>query len=201
MSTGGAVYGAIDKEAVDETYAAVPINAYGISKLTFERYLDLFHRTHGLDYLIYRPGNPYGEGQSPASSQGAIAVFLGRIKDRKKIEIWGDGSIVRDYVYVDDLVSALVKGVSYKPTKNEPRVFNVGSECGRSLREVVASIKSVVDKDVLIEYKPGRKVDVPTIVLNCERAKKYLNWTPEVEFNEGLQRTWNWLLASTEDRK
>lgn len=193
ISTGGAVYGNAGTDAVSEGHAVEPINAYGISKLTFERYLDLYHRTHGLDYLIFRPGNPYGEGQSPSSSQGAIAVFLGHLVRGETIEIWGDGLVVRDYLHISDLVSALGRGLKYRPDQGGPRVFNLGSGVGRSLNEVVAAIESATKREVRVEYKAGRKVDVPSIILDCSAARDFLGWTPSVEFQDGLLRTWNWL--------
>ena len=196
VSTGGAVYGQTGSVPVPEDHPTNPLNAYGISKLTLEHYLRLYHHLHGLDYLVFRPGNPYGEGQDPAGAQGAVAVFLGKILRGEAITIWGDGEVVRDYLHIDDLVSALVAGLAYHPTATSPRVFNVGSGRGVSLNQLVGLLEQASGRHAEVAYTPARKADVPQIVLDISRILEHLGWSPRIPMEQGLRRTWDWIVAS-----
>lgn len=194
VSTGGAIYGAPDALPTKETSCARPIGAYGIGKLAFEHYLDLYRRIHGIDYLVARPGNPYGEGQDPAASQGAVGVFLGRLARGEAIHIWGDGRIVRDYLYIRDLAAGLSLALDYRPVDvDAPRIFNFGSGVGVSLVELIARIEDITGQKVDIRHEPERPVDVPAIVLDCARAERLLGWTARTSLDEGLARTWAWV--------
>lgn len=196
VSTGGAVYGQTGSQLVPEDFPANPINAYGISKLTFEHYLRLYHRLHGLDYLVFRPGNPYGAGQDPAGAQGAVAVFLGKIFRGEQIEIWGDGEVVRDYLHIDDLVSALMAGLAYRSAAESPRIFNIGGGRGMSLNELVKMLEQIAGRPAQVTYTPARKADVPQIVLDISRIRSHLGWEPKIPMEQGLQRTWDWIVSS-----
>jgi len=193
VSTGGAVYGIPRYQPMDELHPAHPVNAYGIGKLTFENYLALYRRLHGLDYLVFRPGNPYGEGQDPAGAQGAVAVFLGRLLQEQPIAIWGDGSVVRDYLYIGDLIDAFLRGIDYRPANDDERVFNVGSGEGLSLNRLVEVLGQVTGRPPRVDYRPARKADAPTVVLGIERIRRCLGWQPATPMAEGLARTWHWL--------
>ena len=109
VSSGGAVYGTPAALPVPEDSPEKPESSYGITKLAIEKYLELFHRLYGLNYVILRPSNPYGERQNPDGDQGVIAVFLGKIAKGQAIDIWGDGSNVKDYVYIGDLIDGIYK--------------------------------------------------------------------------------------------
>ena len=201
ISTGGAVYGQTGSAPVPEDHLTNPLNAYGISKLTLEHYLRLYHHLHGLDYLVFRPGNPYGEGQDPAGAQGAVAVFLGKILRGEPITIWGDGKVVRDYLHIDDLISALVDGLAYRPMAASPRVFNVGSGRGVSLNELVGLLEQASGQRAEVAYTPARKTDVPRIVLDVSRIQAHLGWSPRISMEQGLRRTWDWIVASEESAR
>jgi len=108
-SSGGQVYGPAATLPITELNPTEPLSSYGIVKLATEKYLKLFYHLHELDYTILRIANPYGERQRISGAQGAIAVFLGHIRNRQSIEIWGDGSIARDYLYIADLVQAIMQ--------------------------------------------------------------------------------------------
>lgn len=194
VSTGGAIYGAPERLPAAETACARPIGAYGIGKLAFEHYLELYRRLHGIDYVVVRPGNPYGEGQDPDASQGAVGVFLGKVARGEQISIWGDGRVVRDYLYVGDLADGLRRVLDYRPaTADAPRVFNLGSGEGVSLAQLVARIAAVAGREPDVRYEPARPVDVPAIVLDCTRARELLGWSAATLLDEGLARTWAWV--------
>jgi UDP-glucose 4-epimerase len=193
ISSGGTVYGIPKQVPIPEDHPQQPICSYGITKLAIEKYLYLYQRIWGLEYVAARLSNPYGEQQNPHSKQGAIGVFLGNVAERKPITIWGDGEVVRDYIYIKDAVSALVKAAEYQPGPDCPRVFNIGAGCGHSLNQIVEALKQVVDLPVEVKYTPARPVDVPTTVLDITRARTVLGWSPKVSLNQGLERSWQWV--------
>lgn len=195
LSTGGAIYGRTDVERIGEDHPTVPLNAYGVSKLTFEHYLRLYHYLHDLDYIAFRPSNPYGEHQDPRGAQGAVAVFLGRLAKGEPITVWGDGSVVRDYLHIDDLTDALVRAVGYAPSADDPRVFNVGSGGGESLLELIAAMERVTGRRGVVDFTEARKADAPRVVLDIGRIKAMMGWAPTISLDEGLARTWRWITA------
>ncbi len=194
-SSGGQVYGPAATLPITESSPTDPLSSYGIIKLTTEKYLKLFQHLHGLDYTILRIANPYGERQRVGGAQGAVAVFLGQIKKRQPIEIWGDGSVARDYLYIADLVRALIKSCTLSadcPVK----LFNIGSGKALSLNDLVAELIKICGYDVQIIYKDSRPCDSPVNYLDCQRAVKYLGWRPQIDLQTGLRRTWEWVLAN-----
>jgi UDP-glucose 4-epimerase len=189
-SSGGTVYGPPEAIPISEDHPTNPISSYGIVKLTIEKYLRLFHHLYGLDYAALRISNPYGPYQNPAGQQGAIGVFLHRIHAGQPVTVWGDGGVVRDYLYIADAVDALGLAASVE-TSN--KVMNVGSGQGHSLNELLELIATVVGVQPDIEHLPGRPLDVPVSVLDVRRAKQELGWTPSTEPAEGIARTWEWI--------
>jgi len=190
VSSGGTVYGIPKETPITESHSTDPVCAYGISKLLIEKYLYLFHELHGLDYRVLRLANPFGEGQRVTGSQGAVSVFMHKAVRNEMIEIWGDGTVIRDYVYVDDVIDAFLKVASYN---GEHRVFNVGGGKGKSLRDVVAAIEILLGREVRCTFLPGRKFDVPVNVLDSSRACAALGWQPKTSFENGLLRMMNWV--------
>lgn len=196
-SSGGTVYGVPDAVPIREDHSTDPISSYGIVKIAIEKYLRLFHHLHGLDYTVLRISNPYGPYQNPASQQGVISVFLHRIYTGRPITVWGDGSVVRDYLYVSDLIDAL-EAVS--STETEGKVFNVGSGHGVSLKELIGLMTSVLDEQPVVEYLPSRALDVPASVLDVGLARRELGWEPKTDLREGIARTWDWISTLSDSR-
>jgi UDP-glucose 4-epimerase len=188
VSSGGTVYGTVGTLPIEETTSAEPICSYGIIKLAIEKYLRLFEMLHGLSFLVFRLSNPFGERQRPGA-QGAIAAFMDKILRAEPIEIWGDGSIVRDYIYIENAVDALIEGIDYA---GDERLFNVGSGVGHSLNEVLSILEEVVEKRVERRYLPSRAIDVPVNVLGIDRIKKEMGWKPRISLADGMKRTWSW---------
>jgi UDP-glucose 4-epimerase len=186
ISSGGTVYGIPRQVPIPETHPTDPISSYGISKLAIEKYLALFRSEHGLDYVILRLANPYGPHQRPERAQGAIAAFAWRALNKKPIEIWGDGTVVRDYVYASDVIEAMLTTIEYR---GEDRLFNVGSGVGHTLRDIVLAIERIIGRSVEVSYSSARSVDVPTNVLDISRARTALGWTPAVSFEDGIARS------------
>ena len=184
FSSGGTVYGnRSDVLPFVETDPLAPISYYGWSKQMMENSIKFMHRTMGLDYLILRPSNPYGHGQNLFGKQGLVAVAIGKILRRETVEVWGDGSAVRDYIYIDDLAKAFSQLIE-KDVKNV--TLNIGSGRGYSVNDVLAFLKIVSQQDFKIEYKNPRPVDVSNMVLDLKNLKQYIDieFTP---FMEGIK--------------
>jgi UDP-glucose 4-epimerase len=127
-------------------------------------------------------------------AQGVVAAFLKRAIANEPIEIWGDGSVVRDYLHVGDVADAFAVALDYQ---GDESVFNIGSGTGTSLNDLVSILSRVLGRDLRVDYKPARDFDVKSNVLCCERAKKNLGWSAKVPMEEGLHRTVDWLKANS----
>ncbi len=186
LSSGGTVYG-ISKNKRKESDPTTPICSYGIMKLTVEKYLYLYNYLYGINFLILRPSNPFGEYHT-STQQGLINVVLEKILNGEPIEIWGDGSVVRDYIYIKDFVRILVDLIE-KDIKNE--IINIGSGRGYSINEVLTIIKKEIGNFPL-EYVEARKVDVPYLVLNIDKLRTCFGINL-MSFEDGIKKTYNWL--------
>jgi len=133
---------------------------------------------------VLRLANPYGDRQRLDATQGVVPVFLGKAQRGEPLQIWGDGSTVRDFLYVSDVVEALLAAARYQ---GEERMFNVGSGEGLSLNQLVALLEAELQQHLAVEYLPSREFDVPTNVLCIERARRCLGWSPKVPVSEGLR--------------
>jgi UDP-glucose 4-epimerase len=189
VSSGGTIYGCPQQIPTPETAPTDPITAYGITKLAIEKYLALYQHLHQIDYRILRVTNPFGPFQTSIKNQGVIASMITRALRDEAIEIWGDGSVVRDFIFVDDVVDALVAAAH---DRSSTRVFNIGSGEGHSLRQVLTSIEVLLEKKLNIQWKPGRPLDVPISVLAIDRARETLGWRPKTTFEDGLNETIAW---------
>ena len=157
FSSGGTIYGnRNDVLPFVEQDPMAPISYYGWSKQMMENSILFMHRTKGLDYLIVRPSNPYGHGQNLFGKQGLVAVAIGKILKGEPVEVWGDGSAVRDYIYIDDLAKVFLQLIE-KDVKNT--TLNIGAGRGYSVNDVLAFLKIVSGKDFKIEYKNPRPVE------------------------------------------
>jgi UDP-glucose 4-epimerase len=190
ISSGGTVYGRPSSLPIAETHPTEPLVSYGVIKLGIEKYLELYRHLYGLSYCILRLANPYGPRQDPEGAQGAASVFLGRVHGGKPIEIWGDGSVVRDYIYVNDAVEGILAAAS---REGDAGLYNIGSGEGVSLNDLVAAIREVVGRDFKVDYQLARAFDVPANVLDITRADNELGWRPQTSLRDGLRRTWEWL--------
>ena len=189
-STGGAVYGVSSERALTESAPTEPLSSYGITKLAFEKYLALYRRMFGLDYRVLRISNAYGENQPVDRPQGFIAVALERVRRREPLTIWGDGTAVRDYVHVTDVSAAFVSGLSPLPADG-PRVFNIGSGVGRSLRDLIAIITGVTGQVPDVRWADPRICDVDRVVLCTRQAERYLGWRATTPIEVGIERMWH----------
>ena len=189
LSSGGTIYGRTEQIPTPETAPTEPITAYGISKLTIEKYLALHEHLYRSDYRVLRVTNPYGPFQTALKNQGVIAALISRAMSGDSMEIWGDGSVIRDFIYIDDVIDALVRAMQ---DQSSHRIFNIGSSEGRSLREIIGMIEALTSKKLDIVWKPERPMDVPVSVVSVDRAKKVLHWVPKTPLESGLHQTIAW---------
>jgi UDP-glucose 4-epimerase len=186
LSSGGTVYGTPEVVPIPESHPLRPICSYGIVKVAAENYLHMFHELHGLDYLVLRASNPYGERQGHYGVQGIIGTFLNKLQRGEELEVWGDGSLVRDFIHVADLARLCVQAGESARVGN----YNAGSGCGHSIRAVLEGIEQAVGRKLPVTWRPGRSFDVPRVVLDIARAEADFNWHPEIGLAEGISRTW-----------
>ena len=171
FSSGGTIYGnRTTLQPFVETDSMEPISYYGWSKQMMENSILFKNRTQGLKYLIIRPSNPYGHGQNLHGKQGLVAVAIGKIIENKSVEVWGDGSAIRDYIYIEDLANAFYQLIS-KDVCNE--TINLGSGRGYSVNDVLSFLKIISKVDFKIEYKNARPVDVSNMVLDIKKMTQF----------------------------
>jgi UDP-glucose 4-epimerase len=173
FSSGGTVYG--ERKTLTpfvETDPKEPISYYGLSKQMIENSILFEHRMSNLSYLILRPSNPYGQGQNLHGRQGLIAVALGKILAGEPITIWGDGSSVRDYIYIDDLAKVVVKLLKMDVSN---MTINIGSSKGYSIKEIIMVLSEIAEEDIRVKYTPSRKNDVSNMVLDTSMLKSLVN--------------------------
>jgi UDP-glucose 4-epimerase len=167
----------------------VPKSAYGQSKLNIENYLRFYARTTRLDVKILRISNPYGAGQNPYGVQGLVAVAMGCALHDRTLKIFGKGDAVRDYIHIDDVISAMTK-VAERPGSV---VLNISSGKGLSVLEMVSEIEAVIGHPIKKEHIAPRYGDVNVSVLSSDLARGLYPWSPQVEIQEGLAKTWAWI--------
>lgn len=177
FSSGGTIYGNNSHEKFVETDLKEPISYYGLSKQIIEDSILFEHRRANLQYLIIRPSNPFGPGQSLNGVQGLIAVAIGKVIANEPLTIWGDGSSVRDYIYIDDLVDIVFELIR-KNIQNE--IINVGSGIGYSINDVLLHLKNIVGEKLDVKYETSRSVDVSTVILDISKLQTFVktNNTP-----------------------
>ena len=197
ISSGGTVYGNPFYLPIDEKHPTNPLVSYGITKLTTEKYLQMYDHLHGIKAISLRVANPYGERQRIETAQGAVSVFLHNALKGIPIQIWGDGSVTRDYIHVSDVAEAFVQALHYTGVH---RVFNVGSGVGTSLNTLIGVLEAELEQTIERRYLPARPFDVPVSVLCNNLARTELNWSPAVSMVEGIARTAEWMKLELANR-
>lgn len=191
ISSGGTVYGVPRHVPIAEDHPTDPISVYGIHKLLVEKHLGLMAHRHGIRAVVLRASNPYGPYQAPGRGQGLIATLISRRLAGQPVEVWGDGSVTRDFLHVADLVDAMLLAALYDGPHS---VMNVSSGKGRTVLDVVSSIDAVLGlQGAEILHKAGRVVDVPANVLDTALIRRELGWTVRRDWMQGLAETAEWL--------
>ena len=193
ISSGGTVYGKEANCPLPENTPTNPITSYGVQKITIEKLLYLYNYMYGLDYRIIRLANPYGPYQRPNGILGAVTTFTYKAIKNEEITVYGDGSIVRDFIYIDDAVKAIKNIVD---GTNVHHTFNVGSGCGTSINDVLQAIQEALSVKLQISYKPGRSVDVPVNYLDISRYENNYGELNPLSLHDGILKTAEFLKSN-----
>ncbi|MCD7883028.1 MAG: NAD-dependent epimerase/dehydratase family protein [Lachnospiraceae bacterium] len=186
MSSGGTVYGKEVSCPLGENTYTNPITSYGVQKVTIEKLLYLYNYMYGLDYRVIRLANPYGPYQRPNGVLGAVTTFTYKAINDDVISVYGDGSVVRDFIYIDDAIRAILKIVD---GENKHRTFNLGCGYGTSIKELILIIEKALGKKLNVKYLPGRPVDVPVNYLDISRYEKAYGMLSPISLEEGIIKT------------
>jgi UDP-glucose 4-epimerase len=193
-STGGAIYGETDVLPTPETTDAVPVSAYGLSKLSAERYAAWFRGARGLDIVTLRYGNVYGPRQDPYGDAGVIAAFCDAALHGRSPVIFGDGRQTRDFVFVSDVVAANIAAA--QAPRLEYDTYNVGTGREVSVTELVDAVAFAADlspAEFRPRYRPARAGELRRSCLDVRRARQDLGVAASVELTTGLRHTVDWL--------
>ncbi len=183
-STGGAIYGESKKIPADEKTTIAPLSPYGLSKFLAEEAIKFYGQQYKFPYFIFRYSNVYGPRQNPKAEAGAVAIFIGLMKQGKRPKIFGDGSKTRDYIHVSDVVRANVSAL----TKGKDAIVNLGR--GREISDLavfdtIAKVMRFQRKPIYAAFREG---EVLRSALDVRQAKKILGWRPKMEFKKGVRQ-------------
>jgi UDP-glucose 4-epimerase len=191
ISSGGAVYGNPTRTLATEADAPRPVSTYGVSRLAGEVYSQMYAATFGITTQVVRCANVYGPGQSHSRPQGAVAVFLNRVAAGLTISIFGNGTSIRDYVYIDDVTSVLARLVL---NRVDCGVVNLGSGAGHSVVDLLEVVSRTIGRSPVVEFVPRRPHDVDAIVLDISKLRSLIPYEPAT-LEDGVRATWETLNA------
>jgi UDP-glucose 4-epimerase len=184
-STGGAIYGECERPATEDDPRR-PVSPYGTAKLAAEEYLATWNRLYGSTHAVLRFANVYGPRQLAKLEGGVVAIFMDRLRAGEGVTIFGDGEQTRDFVFVGDVVAAVLASIG-----REGGVVNVGTGVETSVNELYAACRRVAGGGTDAEHAPPRPGDARRSVVDVARAEAELGWRPAVSLEQGLQETWS----------
>ena len=199
ISSGGTVYGDKVICPIAESAVTNPINTYGIQKLTIEKLFYLYNHIYGLDYSIVRMSNPYGPHQRPNGKQGVITTFTYKAMRNDTLTVYGDGNVIRDYIYIEDAVDGIIK---IAESCNNERVYNLGSGTGVSVNQIIGILEKMLEKNIHVNYIDSRSVDVPVNFLYVTKYKELFGISGFKTVEEGIRLTMEYFksLEKADDR-
>ncbi|WP_336788689.1 NAD-dependent epimerase/dehydratase family protein [Paenibacillus sp. MMO-177] len=186
FSSTSAVYGDANKERNLEDAVAAPISYYGLSKLTGENYIRLFHKMHGLPYTILRYSNVYGPRQNASGEGGVVSIFMSKLKQGLPLHVNGSGNQTRDFIYVQDVVQANLAAIH----QGDQETINISTGLRTSINNLIHMIKLIHGQNVEITYGPERPGDIMDSCLDNAKANQRLGWRPASSLFEGLSQTY-----------
>lgn len=191
FSSTAAVYGDVTALPVLETSPLMPASFYGLSKLTCENYMALYRKLYGLDYIVLRYANVYGERQGDGGEGGVISIFTRKIHQGEPVVIFGDGTQTRDFIYVGDIAAANYQALL---TVHGGNIYNVSTQTEITVNQLIESMGEVAGKAVAKIYSEPREGDIYKSSLSNENATECLDWRPVMSLREGLARTYHSLI-------
>ena len=189
FSSGGTVYGNPRHQPVTEDSPIAPLSNHGAGKAAQEAFCRAF-RDQGHAVTILRPSNAYGPGQTLRPGFGLVRTMFEHARRGTTLEIWGDGEHVRDFIYIDDVADAAVRLIRLA---HDSGTYNLGYGMGHSVNQLKGMVEQVSGAGVKTLYKPARKLDVRSVVLDGTHLRRTLAWGPSTKLMDGLARTWHWI--------
>ena len=188
MPSSAAVYGNLDTLPLNEEMIGNPSSFYGLTKLTTEHYLRIYHEAFGLPYICYRYSNVFGPRQGNGGEGGVISIFAKAIVQGSPIIIYGDGKQTRDFIYVDDVVEANILGIQHQVTG----IYNVSTGISSSVNLLVDEFRNISGKDIEVVYDKPRLGDIRDSVLATDKSEKELLFTAKYNLHDGLIKTYEY---------
>jgi UDP-glucose 4-epimerase len=198
VSSGGTVYGHSQFLPITEDHPTEPVSPYGITKLTIDRYAQMFFQTLDLPVAVARPANAYGETQRPGLGQGFLAEAIDAVLHGKEVPVFGAQGSVRDYVHVQDVAAGILAVLD---CGNLGQVYNIGTGIGTSNLEALQIIEEFscpVGYPVKINTLPSRRFDVEANILSSGKLQKISDWNPKISIREGINKMWDFALKKRE---
>lgn len=188
FSSSAAVYGDNLHIPLKETERLVPTSPYGITKMTTEHYLRVYHELYGMDATVFRFANVYGERQGEKGEGGVVSIFCKLLSQRQGITVFGDGNQTRDFVYAGDIAQAIIRALPLKGC----HTMNVSTGQETSINDLIRSFEKAVGYTVPVQYTAPRTGDILRSVLSNEALKRDLGFVPAMDLEEGIRRTYDW---------
>jgi len=194
LSSGGTVYGQPVRSPITEDHRTVPVGSYGAAKLCVEKYLKVIAHASGMEHIVLRPGNVYGRSAAHQRPQGVVEHWLACALRKQPLVAWNDLAMVRDYLYIDDVVDAIIASFT---ARTSSMVFNLGTGVGTSLEQLAHLINEVTGQENEVVRRGVGVSLITTNVLDVSRARAELGYEPRVQLKDGLAATWRKLQAAT----
>ncbi|MFY9265517.1 MAG: NAD-dependent epimerase/dehydratase family protein [Solirubrobacterales bacterium] len=188
LSSGGTVYGRTDHFPTPEDHPLRPISEHGTNFAFAEQLLGFYGRTYGIEEQVLRLANVFGPGQRTEESQGVVAHWLRAIAEGEPVPVIGSMDAVRDFIFVEDAARAIVASLRHG---SWPAIYNIGSAHAHSLAELLGDIETIVGREIALDVRPARGVDLPKTHLDIGRIGRDTGWHPAISLLSGLERTWH----------
>ena len=197
FASTAAAYGDVKEDdlPVREAQPTEPMSFYGLSKLSVEKYLEMYRKIYGMEYVVLRFANVYGERQGDGGEGGVISIFAKAVAEGRDITIYGDGEQTRDFVYAGDIAEGIWAALR---TEEVNAAYNLSTQTETSLRELVSLLAEIRGREIVPKYGAEREGDIYKSMLSNNRARRGLDWQPVTTLAEGLRRTYEYFCGKCE---
>ena len=197
FASTAAVYGDVKEDdlPVREAQPTLPLSFYGLSKLSVEKYLEMYENLYGMEYVVLRFANVYGERQGDGGEGGVISIFAKAVAEGRDITIYGDGEQTRDFVYAGDIAEGIWAALR---TEEVNAAYNLSTQTETSLRELVSLLAEIRGREIVPKYGAEREGDIYKSMLSNSRARRGLDWQPATTLADGLRRTYEYFCGKCE---
>lgn len=187
FASSAAVYGNNENVLLHEDLALMPMSFYGITKMTSEHYLRVYHELYGINTVVFRFANVYGERQGEGGEGGVVSIFCKLLAAGKAVTVYGNGEQTRDFVYAGDVAAAIKAGLAVKGYQT----INVSTEHETSVNKLLGAFAEVAADKLEVRYAETRQGDIFRSALSNARLKEILAVTPQMQLKEGIKKTYH----------